>query len=101
MTTDTDVIEKEKVETIIEEPHLYKVILHNDDKTTMDFVIGILMGIFHKSMEEAIHLTMTIHEEGSGVAGIYTKEIAEEKVNETTNYARSHGFPLSISYEEV
>jgi len=99
---DIEVIEKidETIKVFI--PGMYKVIIHNDETTTMDFVIAVLLRIFHKTMEEAIELTLTIHEQGQGIAGSpYTKEIAEEKSLEVITFARTNNFPLTASYEEL
>lgn len=102
MTIDTQVIENTEVSVEIEEPKLYKVLLHNDDKTTFDFVITVLVKIFHRTFEDAVDLTKDIHLNGQGIAGSpYTKEIAEEKTSETLNYARANGFPLTATYEEL
>lgn len=83
-------------------PSMYKVILHNDNTTTVDFVVHVLMRIFHKQLEDALVLTQTIHETGQGIAGApYTKEIAEEKTLETIAAARLNNFPLVATYEEI
>lgn len=93
-------------ETITEEqtevttPKFYKVLIHNDDKTTMDFVIMLLRTVFHRTLDEAIELTMSVHCDGYGVVGIYTKEVAEEKVAESIDLALSYGFPLQTTFEE-
>lgn len=102
MTIDTQVIENTETSVEVEEPKLYKVLLHNDDKTTFDFVIMVLIKIFHRTFEEAVDLTKDIHINGQGIAGSpYTKEIAEEKTTETLSYARANGFPLVATYEEL
>lgn len=101
-TPDLEVIEKidERIKVFI--PSMYKVILHNDNTTTVDFVIHVLMRIFHKTIEEAMVLTQTIHENGQGIAGApYTREIAEEKTLETIRLARANNFPLVATFEEV
>ena len=85
----------------VEEPKKYKVILHNDDKTTVDFVVIVLRNIFFKSFDEAVEITRHVHLSGSAIVGIYTKEIADEKVTETTTLARANGFPLTTTHEEV
>lgn len=93
-------------ETAVEEdirvnaPNLYKVILHNDDRTTFDFVIAVLRRIFHKTEEQAHEITFLIHTNGRGIAGVYTKEIAEEKALEAVNMARLNQFPLRATCEE-
>ena len=83
------------------EPSMYKVILHNDDYTTMDFVIQVLMTIFHKSYAEAEQIMLKVHKEGYGICGIYTYEIAETKVNEVHVLSRQNEFPLKCSFEKV
>ncbi|NWF67267.1 MAG: ATP-dependent Clp protease adapter ClpS [Campylobacterales bacterium] len=85
----------------LKEPSKYVVILLNDDFTSMDFVIGILMKIFHKSYESAIDIMIKVHKEGRGVCGVYTKEIAETKITQVKKEARAHGFPLRAVMEEL
>ncbi|TVM18415.1 ATP-dependent Clp protease adaptor ClpS [Oceanidesulfovibrio indonesiensis] len=89
------------LEEEVGEPRKYKVLLHNDDYTTMDFVIRVLMEIFRKSETEATHIMLTIHEKGVGTCGIYPAEVAETKINEVHSRARREGFPLRASMEEV
>lgn len=84
----------------LQKPPLYKVLLHNDDFTTMDFVVFILVQVFHKSEEEAIQIMLAVHHQGVGVAGVYTYEIAETKVNQVHNLAKAHEYPLLCSLEE-
>lgn len=91
----------EKSEDKIREPNLYKVLLHNDDYTTMDFVVQILEEIFHKSPIEATSIMLKVHNEGIGVCGIYTKEIAETKVKAVHEKAEQAGFPLKSTMEKV
>ena len=88
---------KEKVE----EPPLYKVLLHNDDYTTMEFVVWVLVTVFNMPEEQAIQVMLSVHLRGTGVAGIYTYEIAESKVQRTTSLAREQEFPLLVTMEEV
>ncbi|HYC87981.1 MAG TPA: ATP-dependent Clp protease adapter ClpS [Thermoanaerobaculia bacterium] len=85
----------------VEEPPLYKVLLHNDDFTTMEFVVWILESIFNMDEEQAIQVMLNVHLRGVGVAGIYTYEIAETKVEKTTALAREHEFPLLATMEEA
>ncbi len=80
-------------------PRLYKVLLHNDDFTSMEFVVWVLQNVFHKSETEATHLMLTIHHKGIGVAGVYTRDIAETKVQETLELAEEHGMPLLCTTE--
>lgn len=102
MSSDIEVIEKVEETIKVYIPKMYKVLLHNDDTTTFDFVIAILMKIFHKTAEEAIEITKSIHEQGQGIAGApYTREIAEEKTLETIAFARANNFPLTPTFEEL
>jgi len=96
----TDIALDEKIKQKIIEPQRWKVILLNDDHTPMDFVIGVLTEIFKHTQETAKEVTLKIHTEGSGIAGVYNYEIAEVKSVETVNLARSNGFPLQIKMEE-
>ena len=95
-----DVQIDEKIKQKIAEPNLYKVIMLNDDATPMDFVIDVLVQIFKHSETTARDLTTKIHEEGSAIVGVYTFEIAEQIGLETTNLARSSGFPLKVELEK-
>ncbi len=90
---------EQKDEISIDEPSLYRVYLLNDDYTTMDFVVYVLMTIFEKSKVEATALMLHVHRHGKGLAGIYPKEIAETKAYEVEKLARSHGFPLKCIIE--
>ena len=102
MSTSIEVIEEVSETIRVQEPKMYKVILHNDETTTFDFVILVLVSIFHKAVEEAMELTKQIHVEGQGIAGSpYTREIAEEKTLETINFSRANGFPLTATFEEL
>src|SRR5207249_10040709 len=78
----------------VKKPPLYKVLLHNDDFTTMEFVVDILRNVFHKSELDAVHIMLAVHQQGVGVAGVYTYEIAEAKVSKVTQLARASEFPL-------
>lgn len=90
---DTQTVTKLKV------PSLYKVILLNDDYTPMDFVIQVLMEIFSKGHEEAHQLCMDVHEKGRGIAGTYSKEVAEQKVYECNAVAKNYKHPLKAISE--
>lgn len=96
----TDIQLDEKIKQKIEEPKRWKVIFLNDDHTPMEFVVGVLTEIFKHSQETAKEITLAIHTEGSGIAGVYSFEIAEVKAVEATNLARQNGFPLQIKLEE-
>ena len=100
--TQPSTIEKVDEQTKVVVPNMYKVVIHNDDTTTVDFVIHVLQRIFHKNQEEAVAITLAVHEQGQGQAGgPYTKEIAEEKTLETLGSARANNFPLVATYEEI
>lgn len=88
-------------EVRLEKPPLYKVVLHNDDFTTMEFVVFILQTVFNRTPGEAVQLMMQVHTRGVGVAGIYTYEVAEMKVDQVMSLARAHEFPLQCSMEEA
>jgi len=83
------------------EPVRYKVLLHNDDYTTMEFVVEILMGIFHKSLVEAEQIMFNIHRVGKAVCGTYTYDIAQTKVYQVKQLAKKSGFPLLATLEEA
>ena len=100
--SDIEVIEQIDTTIKVTIPKMYKVILHNDNTTTFDFVIAILTQVFHRSLGDAIEITQSIHQTGQGIAGApYTHEIAEEKTSETIGFARANGFPLMATFEEV
>ncbi len=80
---------------------MYKVLLHNDDYTTMDFVVMILETVFGKNTDEATRIMLNVHNQGQGVAGIYTREIGETKVAVVHRMARKNQFPLKCSLEKV
>jgi ATP-dependent Clp protease adaptor protein ClpS len=85
----------------LDKPPLYKVVLHNDDYTTMDFVVFILQVVFHRSFADSYRLMMDVHRRGRGIAGVFTYEIAEMKVAETMDLARVNEFPLLCTLEEA
>lgn len=98
MSTETKI--EETTTTSIKLPSLWKVIFHNDDSTPMEFVIELLKIIFKHTDEDAKVITLEIHNTGSGVAGVYSHEIAEQKGIEATNISRQNGHPLVISIEK-
>jgi ATP-dependent Clp protease adaptor protein ClpS len=99
---DIEIIEKIDETIKVHIPKLYKVLLHNDDTTTFDFVIAILTEIFHRSLADALDLTTSIHNTGQGIAGApYTREVAEEKTMETISFAKANGFSLAVTFEEL
>lgn len=83
------------------EPKRYAVFLHNDDYTTMEFVVEVLTSDFSKPQEEAVGIMLRVHEEGKAVAGIYSYEIAESKILKVTEKARRSGYPLKLTMEPV
>jgi len=98
--SNTDVVIDEKIKIKATEPKRWKVILLNDDSTPMEFVVALLMEIFRHTSDSARDIMLQIHETGSGVAGVYSFEIAEAKAVEATNTARTNGHPLQIKLEE-
>ncbi|MGI9034916.1 MAG: ATP-dependent Clp protease adaptor ClpS [Pyrinomonadaceae bacterium] len=95
---DSQVLTESK--TKLEKPPLYKVLLHNDDFTTMEFVVYVLRVVFHRSDVEAFSIMMKVHNEGVGVAGIYTFEVAQMKAEKAMNLARAEEFPFLCTVEE-
>jgi ATP-dependent Clp protease adaptor protein ClpS len=85
----------------LKEPAKFAVLLHNDDYTTMEFVIEVLQKFFHKTTQEAMEITLKVHHEGKGLAGIYGFQIAETKVSQVNEYAQSNGYPLKSSAQEI
>jgi len=85
----------------LKEPSMYKVLLLNDDYTTMEFVVDVLMDIFHKSVEQATRIMLDVHKRGIGVCGTYTYEVAETKVETVTRLARENGHPLKCTMEKA
>lgn len=85
----------------LKEPARYRVLLHNDDYTTMEFVVSILRRIFHKTPDEAMTIMMAVHQSGIGECGVYTYEIAEAKVKHVHKEARASDFPLKCSMEKI
>ncbi len=100
MTTDSQIIEKKKTTSKVpKEPGKYKVLVLNDDVTPVEFVVAMFIQVFKHTESSALELTMKIHNEGSAIAGIYSFEIAEQKIADATNLARSNGFPLILKAE--
>ena len=94
----TEVIDKPEQET--RQPTLFRVVLHNDDYTTMDFVVDVLESIFNKAPAEAFRIMMQVHTQGKGLCGVYPFEIAETKVATVEERARDNGFPLKALLEK-
>lgn len=95
---DTDVLTES--ETKLEKPRLFKVILHNDDFTTMEFVVFVLQYVFMRSDAEAFTIMLKVHNEGIGVAGVYPYEVASMKSEKAMNLARAREYPLLCTVEE-
>jgi ATP-dependent Clp protease adaptor protein ClpS len=92
--------EEVEVELELQEPEMYRVLLHNDDYTSMDFVVEILMKIFHKNHHDAERIMITIHEKGSAVCGVYTFEIAQTKAEQVKRLAKQNEYPLLATIEK-
>ncbi|HEY9060115.1 MAG TPA: ATP-dependent Clp protease adaptor ClpS [Pseudobacteroides sp.] len=93
------VISKEDIKNLIKEPNMYRVILLNDDYTTMEFVINVLMVVFHKSITEATLIMLDVHKKGKGIVGLYTYDIALTKINQVERMAAESGYPLKSIME--
>ena len=96
----TDIQLDEKIKIKASEPKRWKVILLNDDSTPMEFVVEMLVEIFKHTNDSAKDIMLQVHETGSGIAGIYSFEIAEAKAVEATNQARQQSYPLQLKLEE-
>ncbi len=83
----------------IKRPRKYKVLLHNDDYTPMEFVVLVLEGVFRRSKAEATRIMLTVHQDGAGIAGVYSREVAETKATKTVAMARKQGYPLLLTTE--
>jgi ATP-dependent Clp protease adaptor protein ClpS len=101
MTGQPGEVVKERVKTEKKEPPLFKVVLLNDDYTTMEFVIQVLESVFQKSPAEAFRIMMHVHVNGRGIAGVYPWDIAETKANSVIELARDAGYPLKAVTEEA
>jgi len=90
-----------ETEKKLKRPPLYKVLLHNDDYTTKEFVVQVLQCVFHKEPTEAVQIMLHVHKQGMGVAGVYSYEVAETKVALVESLARQHEYPLKCTIEEA
>jgi ATP-dependent Clp protease adaptor protein ClpS len=97
----TGVLTRTKTETErkLKKPSLYKVLMHNDDYTTREFVVEVLRGVFHKPEPDAVQIMLHVHQNGVGVAGVYTFEVAEMKVRQVEALATEREFPLMLTIE--
>lgn len=93
--TGTQTLERVKTK----KPQLYRVVMHNDDYTTQEFVVFVLKQFFRKEDTEAHHIMLKVHMTGKAIVAVYTKDIAETKINQVTDYAREHGHPLQLTME--
>jgi ATP-dependent Clp protease adaptor protein ClpS len=93
--TGTETLERQKTK----KPQMWRVVMHNDDFTTQEFVVHILILFFQKDPTEANHLMLKVHMTGKAIVAVYTKDIAETKVAKVTDYAREHGHPLMVTME--
>ncbi|MDY6905265.1 MAG: ATP-dependent Clp protease adapter ClpS [Thermodesulfobacteriota bacterium] len=84
----------------VKPPSLYRVLLHNDDYTTMEFVVEVLQHVFRKTFEEATMIMLNVHHHGIGICGVFTYEIAETRIDMVHNTARERGFPLKCTMEK-
>ena len=99
ITMSTEIKTQERVSVALQPPKLWKVVLLNDDQTPMEFVIELLTSIFKHTEASAKEVTLEVHNTGSGVAGVYSHEIAEHKGTEATQVSRANGFPLQITID--
>ena len=90
-----DIVERQKTKR----PRRYQVVFHNDDYTTMEFVVHVLMKFFHKTETEATQVMLHVHHKGYGIVGVYTRDVAETKATQVTDYAKQHGHPLKCTAE--
>ena len=93
-------VTEKKSKPKLQKPVMYKVLLHNDDYTTREFVVWVLRDIFNKSETDAVAIMMHVHQNGIGVAGVYSFEVAQTKVNKVLRLAREHQYPLRCSMEQ-
>jgi ATP-dependent Clp protease adaptor protein ClpS len=97
---DVGVVTRTKKKDDVQRPKRYKVVLHNDDYTTMEFVVWILQSVFHHDEPSAMQIMLHVHKNGMGVAGIYPREVAEARVAKVDALAQTHEYPLRTSMEE-
>lgn len=91
---------KEEIKTKLKKPKMYRVIIHNDDYTTMEFVIEVLVKVFHKKVPEATKIMLDVHNKGKGIVGVYTADIASTKILQVKQMSEESGFPLKLTMEE-
>ena len=96
---DAGTITQVKPEKKLKRPRLYRVLLHNDDYTTREFVVQVLHNVFHRGEQEAIRIMLHVHNNGVGVAGVFTREVAETKIRRVERMAKEQEFPLRLTME--
>jgi ATP-dependent Clp protease adaptor protein ClpS len=94
-----DVVAEQETRQKIDHPRMYKVLLHNDNYTTMDFVVMVLIRVFHKPEAEAVRIMLDVHQKGIGMVGVYPREVAETKVQRVMQLAKEAEFPLLCTME--
>ena len=98
---DVRVVERTETKKKVERPRRYKVLLHNDDYTTMEFVVWVLQAVFNHDETRATEIMLHVHRTGLGVAGVYPRDVAETRVSQVEALAREHEFPLLCTTEEA
>lgn len=98
---ENDIVLEEEQDLELQKPTMYKVIFHNDDYTTMEFVVFVLESIFHKSKAESTKIMLEVHKKGSGIVGIYTKEVASTNIYIVEKLAQEEEFPFLATMEPV
>jgi ATP-dependent Clp protease adaptor protein ClpS len=98
---DTDTVTRTRSQPRTRPPPLYKVLLHNDDYTTMEFVVAVIVSVFHRSLAEATRIMMDVHKKGRGTVGAYAYDIATTKIERVHTLARENGFPLRCTMEKA
>ncbi len=96
---DESTLAESRTDQKLEQPRLWRVLLHNDDYTTQDFVVWVLETVFHKPTAEAFDIMLSVHRSGMGIAGVYTHDVAETKLKTTRQLAEEHEFPLLVTME--
>ena len=96
---ESEVVTESRTEKKLKKPPLYRVLLHNDNYTTREFVVAVLKEVFHRSETDAVAIMLHVHHNGIGVAGVYSYEVAETKVKTVEKLARENEFPLRVSME--
>jgi ATP-dependent Clp protease adaptor protein ClpS len=97
--SDTGVATQTKKKEALKKPPLFKVLFHNDNYTTMEFVVMVLRDVFLKSESDAMAVMLNVHRHGMGVAGVFTRDVAETKINKTHQLARENEFPLKLTMD--